>query len=245
MLPRGGRGGRAARNPAGVVAVLALQAAEAMLPPSRIEALVAPFLGGDDPVFGFLSGLTLPQFFDPDGWRIARRKSPPSPGTGADRRLRRAARRRGRHSGLCRPGPLGGPKPLPPQRDRAISASRTATLAASLQYKRAFFVDWRVADRWKRPLIAQWDFVLDTNNPREPKLAEGEAVRRGLAPGGHAAVPRGAVFRSGALGRAMDEGGLRPRPQRAELRLVLRLRAGREQPAARALARRALRDSVD
>ena len=54
------------------------------------------------------------------------------------------------------------------------------TLAASLQYKRAFFVDWRVCDRWKRPLIAKWDFVLDTNNPREPKLADGEAVRRGL-----------------------------------------------------------------
>ena len=54
------------------------------------------------------------------------------------------------------------------------------TLAASLQYKRAFFVDWRVCDRWKRPLMARWDFLLDTNNPREPKLAEGEAVRRGL-----------------------------------------------------------------
>ena len=53
-------------------------------------------------------------------------------------------------------------------------------LAARLQYKRAFFVDWRVCDRWKRPLIARWDFVLDTNNPREPKLAEGDAVRRGL-----------------------------------------------------------------
>ena len=54
------------------------------------------------------------------------------------------------------------------------------TLAATLQYKRAFFVDWRVCDRWKRPLIAKWDFVLDTNNPREPKLAAGEAVRCGL-----------------------------------------------------------------
>jgi mannose-6-phosphate isomerase class I len=54
------------------------------------------------------------------------------------------------------------------------------TLAANLQYKRAFFVDWRVCDRWKRPLIAQWDFVLDTNSPREPKLADGEAVREGL-----------------------------------------------------------------
>jgi mannose-6-phosphate isomerase class I len=54
------------------------------------------------------------------------------------------------------------------------------TLAASLQYKRAFFVDWRVCDRWKRPLIKRWDFVLDTNQPLAPKLAEGEAVRRGL-----------------------------------------------------------------
>jgi mannose-6-phosphate isomerase class I len=37
-----------------------------------------------------------------------------------------------------------------------------------------------VCDRWKRPLIAKWDFVLDTTSPRQPKLAEGEAVRRGL-----------------------------------------------------------------
>jgi mannose-6-phosphate isomerase class I len=41
-------------------------------------------------------------------------------------------------------------------------------------------VDWRVCDRWKRPLIGKWDFVLDSNNRQEPKLAEGEAVRRGL-----------------------------------------------------------------
>jgi len=50
----------------------------------------------------------------------------------------------------------------------------------SLQYKRAFFVDWRVADRLKKRLIEKWDFVLDTNVPDEPKLATGEAVREGL-----------------------------------------------------------------
>ena len=55
-----------------------------------------------------------------------------------------------------------------------------AALSAALQYKRAYFVDWRVCDRWKRPLITKWDFVLDTNDPGKPKLAEGEAVRRGL-----------------------------------------------------------------
>ncbi len=44
--------------------VLALRAADTMLSSEKIDALVTPFLGGNDPVFGFLSGLTLPEFFD-------------------------------------------------------------------------------------------------------------------------------------------------------------------------------------
>jgi mannose-6-phosphate isomerase len=43
---------------------LAIHAAAAMYMPEKIDALVAPFLGGDDPVFGFLSSLALPNFFD-------------------------------------------------------------------------------------------------------------------------------------------------------------------------------------
>ena len=31
-------------------------------------------------------------------------------------------------------------------------------LKASLQYKRAFFVDWRVCDRMKKQLMNRWDF---------------------------------------------------------------------------------------
>ena len=54
------------------------------------------------------------------------------------------------------------------------------TTAADLRYKRAFFVDWRVADRWKRPLIRRWNYVLDTNNPAEPKLADAVDVRSGM-----------------------------------------------------------------
>ncbi len=159
---------------------LALRANEALLPPGKIDVLLAPFLGANDPVFGFLSGLTLPEFFD--GQKL--------------RRLREVVEKISNGLVLI----LGCGASLILEGDILVYADlarweaqlryrrneisnlgvENKTLAASLQYKRAFFVDWRVCDRWKRPLIAKWDFVLDTNTPYEPKLANGDAVRRGL-----------------------------------------------------------------
>src|ERR1700756_3834215 len=52
----------------------------------------------------------------------------------------------------------------------------------SLKYKRAFFVDWRAADRLKRELLPKADFFLDTNNST-PKLVAGDSVRAGLTTG--------------------------------------------------------------
>jgi mannose-6-phosphate isomerase class I len=49
-----------------------------------------------------------------------------------------------------------------------------------VQYKRAFFIDWRVADRCKLALLRACDFVLDSHHAGDPKLATGEAVRAGL-----------------------------------------------------------------
>ncbi len=53
-------------------------------------------------------------------------------------------------------------------------------LEAPRRYKRAFFVDWRVADRLKRQLMDRWDYVLDTNSQGNPKMATGEAILAGL-----------------------------------------------------------------
>lgn len=50
-----------------------------------------------------------------------------------------------------------------------------------LQYKQAYFVDWRVLDQHKINLMDQWDFVMDTNKAAEPKLAKGSVVLSGLA----------------------------------------------------------------
>lgn len=157
-----------------------LSSRDAMLPPEKIDALVAPFLGGDDPVFGFLCGLTLEKFFDPD----------------------RMTKLRGRIANVEQGLVLvvGCGAQLIAESDILVYAdlsrweaqnrfrrhessnlgAANRTVSPALQYKRAFFIDWRVCDRWKRSLIAKWDFVLDVNNAQEPKLAEGEAVRRGL-----------------------------------------------------------------
>ncbi len=50
----------------------------------------------------------------------------------------------------------------------------------SLQYKQAYFVDWRVLDKYKTGLMDRWDFVIDTNKPGLPKMVTGAAILEGL-----------------------------------------------------------------
>jgi len=157
-----------------------LRTAMALRPSDQIEALVAPFLGGNDPVFGFLSDLVLPRFFEDERCRLMRES--------IERASEGLVLVVGCGAALIHPGDLLAYADLARweaqgrfRRNQSSNlGANNAAAPASAQYKRAFFVDWRVADRWKRPLIGRWDFVLDTNNPREPKLATGEAVRRGL-----------------------------------------------------------------
>ena len=41
---------------------------------------------------------------------------------------------------------------------------------AGEKYKRAFFLDWRAADRLKKEVLPTCDYVLDTNTPNTPKM---------------------------------------------------------------------------
>lgn len=60
-------------------------------------------------------------------------------------------------------------------------AADNAGARASLLYKRAFFLDWRAADRLKAQLLDRADHFLDTTAGGRPLLVGGDAVRRGLA----------------------------------------------------------------
>ena len=55
----------------------------------------------------------------------------------------------------------------------------------SLKYKRAFFVDWRAADRLKKTLLPRIDFLLDTNDSKAPKMISGALFREGLKIAAH------------------------------------------------------------
>lgn len=155
-------------------------ARDALLPTERIDQLVAPFLGGDDPIFGFLTRLTLPEFFSSE--KIALLRS-------------QIARARGPVVVLGPGATLIAPKPavfvyadlprweaqLRQRRGKGASlGADTAKLKPSLQYKRSFFIDWRVCDRHKRDTMERWDFLLDTCLPGTPKLVSGDALRRAL-----------------------------------------------------------------
>jgi mannose-6-phosphate isomerase class I len=48
------------------------------------------------------------------------------------------------------------------------------------RYKRAFFIEWRVFDRHKTPLLKRADFLLDTTVANSPVMVSGDALRAGL-----------------------------------------------------------------
>ncbi|MCC5839704.1 MAG: class I mannose-6-phosphate isomerase [Opitutales bacterium] len=156
-------------------------------PTAAIEAMAAPFLGGDDPVFGYhCTTLNMSDFFDPG--HIAQemrclRAAAPGPrliiGPGAFLAAPEAAVKvyadMPRWEGQLRQ-----------RRGEADNlGTRNRGLKASLQYKRSYFLDWRVADRLKSDTMEEWDFLLDTTTAGEPKLISGAAHLAALAAAAH------------------------------------------------------------
>jgi mannose-6-phosphate isomerase class I len=156
-----------------------IRPAEALKPEPEIDQMCEPFLGGNDPVFGYLCPFDLPQFFAAE--KLAEL-------AGRVRQARGLVLVVGVGATLVAEGELlvfadlGRWEIQGRQRRKEIGnlGCNNTSASAGVKYKRAFFVDWRVADRWKKPLLRRMDFLLDTNNRKAPKLAQGAAVRHGL-----------------------------------------------------------------
>ncbi|MGZ5246313.1 MAG: class I mannose-6-phosphate isomerase [Flavitalea sp.] len=152
----------------------------AMKTEEEIEQMVYPFVT-DDPVFGYISPLSLIDYFSPDALKDVENQIDDAGeklvivyGTGAslidiDSDLlvyadmpRWEIQLRFRRNEI---GNLG---------------ATNEQAEFSYKYRRAFFVDWRVCDRHKMDLFDKMDYVLDTTHPDQPKMIRGEDLLKAL-----------------------------------------------------------------
>ncbi|HEY2468641.1 MAG TPA: class I mannose-6-phosphate isomerase [Terracidiphilus sp.] len=147
--------------------------------PREIDDLLMPWLG-DDPVFGVMNSVEIEDLFDVARLNAARAHC-------HDTQRRTIVFGPGASLLCSEPGLLvyadmARWEIQKRQRRNQISNLGTDNFEErpSLKYKRAFFVDWRAADRIKRSLLEKIDYLLDTNVPGEPKAISGAAFRRGL-----------------------------------------------------------------
>ena len=156
-----------------------IDARDALRAPAEIERILAPWLGGDDPLFGRLGEVTIDALLDPGRLTVVRARTAAAAGTvvvfgtGASR---------------CADADVLVFADLPRwegqlrQRRGEVTNLGIANAGskASLQYKRAWFVDWRIVDRLKQATLPRWDYLLDTTVAGDPRLVTGASLRRGL-----------------------------------------------------------------
>ncbi len=157
--------------------------AMALKPEAEIEAVVAPFLGGDDPIFGRRFTGSLRDFFRAD--RLAE--------------ILGSVEALGlRDAGLVIVHGCGSvlavgdaflvyvdlPKSELQFRARAGVATNLGlakAVAPKPAYKRSYFVDWPVLNAHKKSIASRVDLVVDGQRGTEPAVVSGDDLRAGLA----------------------------------------------------------------
>jgi mannose-6-phosphate isomerase class I len=155
-----------------------LRTADVFLDPGTLESRYASLLT-DDPVFGVMNNAELSDFLDEGKLRSAQNEAAQG---GLIIVIGPAASLICPNPNLLVYADLARWELQLRQRRNAIGnlGLRNLQERASLKYKRAFFLDWRAADRQKVRLLDKIDYLLDTNQPGEPKMIAGDTFRRAL-----------------------------------------------------------------
>jgi len=158
---------------------LFIHASEAMLAPETIDKLVYPDVT-DDEIFGYLTRLNLIQFFDKR--KILKFKEQIKATTGLTIVYGIGASLISENADILVYSDMARWETQMRFRRNEISnlGVENKEVKTSLQYKRAYFVDWRVLDCHKKSLMKDWDFVLDTNTMDKPKMLPGKVVLQAL-----------------------------------------------------------------
>lgn len=145
-------------------------------PAWQILEMTAPFLGGDDPLFGRRTSLNLEDFFIAEKLKLVR------PDQDSDINI------------LIGPGAalasweglliyIDIPKNEIQFRSRAGSVSNLGETAASdprKMYKCFYFVDWVVLNKHKKQILPSVDLFVDGQRPEIPVWMEGTTLRKSL-----------------------------------------------------------------
>jgi len=149
--------------------------ASALKPSAAIEAMLAPYLGGDDPIFGFRYPGTLADFFD------RRALAALQPAEADLNILYGCGAALAGWQGLLLYVDVPKNEIQFRQRARSVTCFGAAqALDAKVAYKRSYFVDWVAANRHKLALHQRIDWIVDGQRPDAITFAQGAALRRAL-----------------------------------------------------------------
>ena len=149
---------------------------QALWSEERINDILRPYLGGDDPLFGRRYPGTMRDFFDRDRLHAIT----PDESTRLTVLYGTGAALAGWSAPLYY---FDVPKNEVQFRSRAahavnIGTSRTEDPKAA--YKRMYFADWPVHNRHRAELLPRIDTIVDEQRPEEPTFMAGRDFRRGL-----------------------------------------------------------------
>ena len=164
---------------AGLHPTSVVDAESALRSPEDLEAALRPYLG-DDPVFGFLCPWDLDRFFADE--RLAELASQVDAGEGVVLVVGTGASLVAPDADLLVYADLTRWEIQQRQRRHTTGnlGAGNAAASASELYKRAYFVDWRAADRHRLAIFDRIDHYLDTNLCDTPRLVSGALYRRAL-----------------------------------------------------------------
>lgn len=150
-----------------------------MKPESEIKAMTARFMT-DDVLFGYMTNITLNDYFDQDKLKKAREEVIATKGkvvvVGSGAAMVVPAEAVLVYADMAR---WEIQQRFRRHEVKALGIDNRKD-AVSLQYKRGYFNDWRVCDKYKESLFDKIDFWLDTHIATEPKMIDQTTFFKGI-----------------------------------------------------------------